>query len=225
MSQPAVTTDNRPLVGSTGDVYTAPVGTPAPDDIEAPAAPWVKLGLISEDGATWTPPAEETTDIGAWQTPYPVRILTTSLTTSVQFALMEWDRDTLPFALGGGTFTDDAVGGTTTFHPPDAGKSEERALFMKVLDDPIAVGLYYPKGRVSERGETTFVRDEAALLDVTFSIVGDVTMEPYNLIFPTEDFPAAVVVFGAEGGTTRRSEDTPTAPTTPSAEYTPAQAA
>ena len=212
MTQP--TTDNRPLVGSYGDVYTAPAGTPAPADLDAPATPWVKLGLISEDGATWTPPTEETTDIGAWQSPYPVRIVTTSLTTSIQFALMEWDRDTLPFALGGGDFTDDAVGGNTTFHPPAAGAAQERALFLKVLDDPITVGLYYPKGRVTERGETTFTKDEAALLDVTFGIVGDVLLEPYNLIFPTEDFPAATVLGALEGGS-ERSPQTPSAQSEP----------
>ena len=201
MTQPAVTTDGRPLVGSYGDVYTAPVGTAAPADIEAPAAPWVLLGLISEDGATWAPPTEETTDIGAWQTPYPVRILTTSLTTTVQFQLMEWDRETLPFALGGGTFDDTGVD-SVVYHPPGAGESEERAIFIKVLDEPVAMGIYYPKGRVQERGDAVFRRDEAALLDVTFGIIGDPVLEPYNLIFAKDAFPVAVT------GTLAQSEPT-----------------
>src|SRR6185295_16428001 len=117
-----VTTDNRPLVGAYGDVYSAPSNTPQPTDIDNPGSAWTKLGLISEDGATWTPPAEETSEIKAWQSAYPVRIVTTGLSTSLQFALMEWDRVSLPFALGGGSFTDD--GTITTFHPPAAGASQ-----------------------------------------------------------------------------------------------------
>lgn len=184
-----ITTEDRPLVGAYGDVYTAPSGTAPPDTIDAPAAPWVLLGLVSEDGATWTPPTEETTDIGAWQSLYPVRILTTSLSTSISFALMQWDRNTLPFALGGGTFSEDAVNSTTTYHPPAAGEAEERAIFIKVLDDPIKMGIYYPKGRISEREDAVFKKDEAALLGVTFGILGDTSLEPYNLIFDSTTFP------------------------------------
>lgn len=189
MTQPAVTTDNRPLVGSYGDVYTAPANTPAPIDIDTPGAAWTKLGLISEDGATWTLPAEETSDIKAWQSAYPVRIVTTSLSTSLQFSLMEWDRVTLPFAMGGGTFSEDATNGLTIFHPPAAGAQLSRALFMKVLDAPVKMGLYYPQGRITERGDAAFKVDEAALLDLTFGIEGQVDVEPYNLIFDSAAFP------------------------------------
>jgi hypothetical protein len=193
------TTGNRPIVGAYGDVYTAPIGTAPPTDLSTISAPWILLGLVSEDGATWTPPTEETTDIGAWQTPYPVRIVTTSLTTSVNFALMQWDRNTVPFALGGGTFEDSAD--TVIFHPPAAGESVERALFIKVLDEPVAMGIYYAKGRVSEREDAVFKRDEAALLNVTFAIVGDMNSEPYNLIFDSDTFPSGVVATGATAGT------------------------
>lgn len=200
MTAPVVTTDNRPLVGAYGEVYSAVENTVAPTDIDDPGPAWTKLGLISEDGATWTPPEEETSEIKAWQSAYPVRIVTTGLSTSVQFQLMEWDRDTLPFALGGGTFTDD--GPLTTFHPPAAGASMSRALFMKVLDSPVKMGLYYPKGRITERGEAVFKTDEAALLDCTFGIEGQIGVEPYNLVFDTATFPAAgIAATGATAGT------------------------
>lgn len=193
MTQPAVTTDGRVLVGAYGDVYTAPAGTAVPTGwpATAPADPWVKLGLVSEDGATWTPPAEETTDIKAWQSPYPQRTVTTALTTSVAFGLMEWDRDTLPFALGGGSFEDDLIGGTTIFKPPGPGESEERALFIEVLDSPIKMAIYYPKGRITGRDDTAFNPGEAALLNVTFGILGAPDTDPYNLVFDTDTFPAA----------------------------------
>jgi len=199
MTQTLTTTADRPIVGAYGDVYTAPVGTAPPTDPNNVAVPWIKLGLISEDGAAWTPPAEETTDIKSWQSMYPVRIVTTGLTTSVKFSLMEWDRDTVPFAMGGGYFEDTAT--STIFHPPAAGEAAERALFIKVLDDPVAMGIYYPKGRVSSREDTSFKKDEAALLGVTFAIVGDMTLEPYNLIFDPATFPAGIPATGAVAGT------------------------
>jgi hypothetical protein len=38
-----ITTDNRPLVGAYGDVYSAPSNTPPPTDIDDPGAAWTKL--------------------------------------------------------------------------------------------------------------------------------------------------------------------------------------
>lgn len=183
-----VTTDNRPLIGAYGDVYTAPANTPIPTSIDDPGAAWIKLGLISEDGATWTLPADETSDIKAWQSAFPVRIVTTGQTTSLQFALMEWDRSSLPFVMGGGTFAD--VGELTTFTPPAPGTAQSVAIFMKVLDAPVKMGLYYPKGRVTERGDSAFKVDEAALLNVTFSVEGQVGVAPYNVVFDKNAFPA-----------------------------------
>lgn len=190
MTQP--TTDGRPVIGAYGDVYTAPAGTAAPTDLTTPGTPWVKLGLISEDGATWTLPTEETTDIMSWQSQYPVRRVTTSMDTSVNFALMEWDRVTLPFALGGGTFTDGAT--VVTFHPPKAGEAESKAIYVYVKDGTIEFGIYMEQGRVTDRGESNFKPDEAALLDITFSIeVSDPAKDPYQLLFKTSSFPAATV--------------------------------
>jgi hypothetical protein len=197
-----ITTDNRPLVGAYGDVYSAAANTPCPTDIDNPGAAWTRLGLISEDGATWTPPEEETSEIKAWQSAYPVRIVTTGLSTSLQFQLMEWDRDTIPFALGGGEFTED--GTLTVYTPPAAGASVSRALFMKVLDSPVKMGIYYPQGRITERGDAVFKTDEAAVLDVTFGIEGQIGVDPYLLVFDSATFPpegGSIVATGATAGT------------------------
>lgn len=181
--------DDWPLVGANGDVYLAPDGTPIPDAIaDLDAAPWAKVGLISEDGVTWTPPEEETEDIGAWQTPFPVRILTTSLTTSMGFGMLEWDRVTLPIALGGGTF-DDTGTEFVVYKPPAAGLSVVRALFVKVLDTPRVAGIFFAHARVSEREDINFKRDEAAILNVTFGILGTSTDDPYNIVFNKSEFP------------------------------------
>lgn len=198
-----VKTNEQPIVGAYGDIYTAPVATPPPafptTSVPIPA-PWVKLGMISEDGASWTPPEEETEEIKIWQSPYPARVVTTGLTSSLSFALDGWDRDTVPFALGGGTF-EDVTGppASVLFHPPGPGESVSRAIFLLVLDGEVKLGLYFAKGRVTGRDDTSFKPDEAALLQVEFSlevyIKADGTPEdPYNLVFDGTTFPAATVM-------------------------------
>src|SRR3954466_7348475 len=174
----------RPVVGANGNVYTAALGTALPDAWgDLAAAPWTKLGLVSEDGVTWTPPAEETEDIGAWQTPFPVRIITTSLTTTCAFGLLQWDRETIPYALGGGTFEDVTPGGLTVYHPPAPGESVERALFIEILDTPFHMGIYYAKGRITERDDVVFQNSDAAVLQATFALLGQEGVDPYNLLF------------------------------------------
>jgi hypothetical protein len=203
----AVMTNDQPIVGAYGDVYTADVGTPVPTDIDDPGAAWTRLGMISEDGASWTPPEEETEEIKIWQSPYPARVVTTGLSSSLSFALDGWDRVTVPFALGGGVFVDDAT--TVVYHPPGPGESQSKAIFMKVLDGDVKMGLYFPKGRVTSRDDTAFKPDEPALLNVEFSLesytkAGMSQPEPpYHLVFDSASFPAGgpIVATGATAGT------------------------
>lgn len=191
----AITTNSQPIVGAYGDVYSAPAGTPVPTSIDDPGAAWTKLGMISEDGASWTPPEEETEDIKIWQSPYPARTVTTGLTSSLTFALDGWDRDTVPFALGGGSFED--AGSTVIYHPPGPGESETKALFMKVLDGTVKLGLYFQKGRVIGRDDSVFKPDEAALLNVEFGLLAEAGADPYNLVFDAATFPSGNVATGA----------------------------
>lgn len=196
-----VTTNSQPVVGAYGDIFSAASGTAIPASFDAVDTDplWTKLGMISEDGASWTPPEEETEDIKIWQSSYPARTVTTGLSSSLSFALDGWDRITVPFALGGGTFEDS--GTTVVYHPPAPGESEVRALFLKVLDGPVKLGLYFAKGRVIGRDDAVFKPDEAALLNVEFGLLGDPTLDPYNLVFDQATFPAGVAATGATAGT------------------------
>jgi hypothetical protein len=203
MTSPTVTTNSQPIVGAYGDIFIAPVGTPPVTitDWDNPPAPWQILGMISEDGASWTPPEEDTSDINTWQSLYSNRTVTTGLASSMAFALDGWDRVTVPFALGGGSFEE--TGDSVIYHPPGPGESESKAIFLKVLDGPVKLGLYFPKGRVTGRDDTVFKKDEAALLNVTFSLEGSVLYDPYELVFDPATFPAngTVAATGATAGT------------------------
>lgn len=213
----AVMTNTQPIVGAYGDIYSAAAGTPVPTNIDDPGPAWTMLGMISEDGASWTPPEEETEEIKIWQSMYPARVVTTGLSSSISFALDGWDRVTIPFALGGGTF-DDVVGppAQVVYHPPGAGEAETRALFLKVLDGPVKMGLYFAKGRIISRDDAVFKPDEAALLQVEFGLLGDPNYEPYNLVFDATSFPAeAVAATGATAAAGAAGAWTPAGATAP----------
>jgi hypothetical protein len=184
-----ISTADQPIVGAYGDIYTADVGTPIPTVLDTPGASWTKLGMVSEDGCSWTPPEEETEDIKIWQSPYPARTVTTGLTSSLAFALDEWDRESVPFALGGGSFED--AGTTVIYHPPGPGESEMKAIYVYVKDGDVKMGIYFAKGRVISRDDSVFKPDEAALLNVEFGLLVDEGNDPYNLVFDSATFPAA----------------------------------
>lgn len=197
-----IKTNEQPIVGAYGDVYSADVGTAIPVDLAAPGAAWTKLGMVSEDGVSWTPPEEETEDIKIWQSPYPKRTVTTGLTSSVTFALDEWDRESIPFALGGGLFTDQ--GTNVVYSPPAPGESEMKALYVYVKDGDVKMGIYFAKGRVVSRDDSVFKPDEAALLNVEFGLLVEEGSDPYNLVFESGTFPpagGAVAATGATAGT------------------------
>jgi len=196
-----ISTADQPIVGAYGDIYTADVGTPIPTVLDTPGASWTKLGMVSEDGCSWTPPEEETEDIKIWQSPYPARTVTTGLSSSLAFALDEWDRESVPFALGGGTFEDAAT--TVIYHPPGPGESEMKAIYVYVKDGDVKMGIYFAKGRVISRDDSVFKADEAALLNVEFGLLIDEGSDPYNLVFDSATFPpdaTAIAATGARAG-------------------------
>jgi hypothetical protein len=194
-----VKTNDQPIVGAYGDVYSAAVGTAIPTILDTPGAGWTLLGLVSEDGVSWTPPEEETEDIKVWQSPYPKRTVTTGLSSSVTFALDEWDRESIAFALGGGEFND--VGTNVVYTPPAPGDSEMKALYVYVKDGDVKMGIYFAKGRVISRDDSVFKPDEAALLNVEFGLLVEEGRDPYNLVFETATFPPAGGTVAATGAT------------------------
>ncbi len=158
------------VVGASGDIYTAPVGTTAPTDpTSAYAAGWsASLGYLTEDGVSWAPSVENNL-IGAWQSFYPIRALIASRNITVGFSLMQWNTETLRLAFGGGEVTEPS-NNVFKYTPPDASEQDERALGIDWADGDEHYRLIIPKGIVSDIGETNLVRTDAAVLPITFSI-------------------------------------------------------
>jgi hypothetical protein len=170
------------VVASHGDIWVAPVGTALPTSVSAtPNAAFIKLGLVSEDGVAFSN-APEIESYGAWQRKNPVRRERVSETTSLSFALEQWNADTVTFAFGGGAIVD--LGGNSyRYDAPDQDDAlDERAIILDWQDGPNSKYRFVAaRGNVSDAVETTLSRSALALLPIAFEVLGPDTGPPWQL--------------------------------------------
>jgi hypothetical protein len=154
------------LVGASGKVWTAELGVTAPTNAAtAMPAGWYDLGYVSEDGATFTE-GKEITDIGAWQSFYPLRKIVTSRLVTVSFGLEQWNNATIELALGGSVTANAAE---WKYEPPAPEVLDLRQLAVEWFDGALQYRLYIRRGLVSENVEINLQRTSAAMLPITFS--------------------------------------------------------
>lgn len=158
------------VIAANGTVRVAPVGTAEPTTpTEAPAAAWVDLGYITEEGATFTD-SKEIEDILAWQSFYPVRKIVTGKEAAVSFSLRQWNEATIPLAFGGGAVTNPTTG-VWRYAPPSPEDIDERALMLDWQDGDKNYRLIIPKGLVTDAVETNLVRTDSAVLPISFAAI------------------------------------------------------
>lgn len=189
---PAATSpsSSQVLVGASGTVYLAPVATAAPTDSgTALNVGFIEQGFISPDGVTIRD-SKDVTEIGAWQSPYPVRRLVTGRQFEVEFALEQVNWSSLPFAMGGGTLTEPTPG-EYKYTSPDADDLDPRAMVIEWADGAARnYRLYIPQGIVTAQVEFTVKRDEAVMFPITFGAIYDGTNPIYSLFSDDVAFEA-----------------------------------
>lgn len=175
------------IVAPFGHVYVAPVGTAQPSTIASSLnAAWIDLGYLSENGISGTF-GVETTDIRAWQAETPVRRIITSRTGEISFELMEWSKDSVELAFGGGTWTEDA-GDLMHYVFPTADNSiSEKALLFDVEDGLTHLMFCFERCTLSGGGSFQFVRGAAAVLPVTLGLLANETTGAVGKIVGTQD--------------------------------------
>lgn len=157
------------VVAGTGSIKVAPVGTAEPADIEtAPSVTWVDLGFTTEDGVEFTFD-RETTDIMGWQSRDPLRTIATAEPKSVKFTLLQLNKETWKFALGGGTTSGSL--GLYLYEPPTPGSVDERALMIEMVDGAVTYRFIARRGM--QQGAVAFsgVRDDATSLPIDFKVL------------------------------------------------------
>ena len=176
----ALVSDNV-RVGVTGAVYVAPSATALPTSTAASLnAAFTDVGYIGEDGVT-TSTGTDTSEIKAWQNGDVVRRVQTSHDFTVQFAMIETNAKSLELYYGNYT-----SGGAGSGSVQVTGTQPYRGSFVvHVVDDTDLIRIVIPDGQVSERGDVSYVNENAVSLDVTITCYPDASGVKAYLYFET----------------------------------------
>lgn len=181
------------VVGANGRVLVAPISADMPDDIESDlSVDWTEVGFVSEDGVQFTD-SKDITDIPAWQSFYPVRKVVSGKTSTIEFAMRQWNRTTVVFAFGGGAVS--SVDGVSIYKPPAPGTLDSRAVCVEWVDGGDTFRLVMPNGIASGDVSPQVVRTAATDLAVSFEATpdgtpddGDLSTEPWYIITDSDSF-------------------------------------
>ncbi len=127
-----------------------------------------EVGYIGDDGATFTK-SEEVEDIMAWQSPNAVRKIVTSRNFGASCPLLQWNRDTVALAFGGGEWTEPKVG-TFRFDPPsDYDALTEWVVVLETIDGDRTDRWVVERGTITGDIETQATRSGAMVVPVDVS--------------------------------------------------------
>src|SRR5688572_22664959 len=167
---PQLNADNVRVFG-TGHFYIAPYGTTLPTTLTTnPASNFLDLGYISEDGVTIQPEVG-VTEIMAWQSWSPVRIVGSSRVHRLTVPAMEMKDVTWVAAFGGGEWA--SVDSTTeVFTPAEAGTVTEWSGVFDRTDGLITYRDVYDRMVLTTVGEVGHGKTVPTILTLTFTVIG-----------------------------------------------------
>lgn len=167
------------VIGTSGHLYLAPIGTTAPTDATtALAAAWKELGYTDENGVAITP-TEAHQDFKAWQSFYVIRRQITDRGLTIATALRQWNGPNFQLLFGGGTFT--GTPGAFKFVPPDPSVVDQHALVIDVLDGTATYRWYFPGVMAIPGGDIPMNRGAMADLKVAFELMVQANANPFEV--------------------------------------------
>jgi len=184
-------------VAGTGTVWVAPEGTSIPSDLAVPPSPWIDMGYTSDDGVTVTISRDQE-DINAWQATDPVRVLVTAEPKTVEFELLEFDRESIVLAFRGGAWTGSDPG-PYVYTPPAAGASDVRAMLIDAFDGSQQFRLVYPRVQLQGDVEFSLVRTDAVRLPLEFAVLA--STPSWSIIGDLPGFGTATVLVASDSMT------------------------
>lgn len=158
---------NETVVGGSGEVYVAAVGTalPAGPSVALNAA-FVGLGYHTEDGVSLNQ-TPNVVEHQVWQSRYPIRRELDTFDFQITFSLVQFNEETVKLAFGGGSIS--SVSGGYKYTPPQAGEAiDERALVVDVDDGSERTRIVVPRGSVTEAVDVSYNRGALGALPITF---------------------------------------------------------
>lgn len=159
-------------VAGNGRVYIAPKGTALPADLAAPAAEFVDIGGVSDDGATISRSVDQE-GVNIWQSASPARYLITGVEVTVQMTLMQFNEVTLPLYFGGGEVVPSGVDPNIiyTFDISSNADMDERVMLIDAFDGTLQYRYIFPRVQVQDTDDLALKRTEASGLAITFGVL------------------------------------------------------
>jgi hypothetical protein len=149
-------------VAVTGAVSYATTAAPAPTTADGVLdAAFRDVGYISEDGVVETRD-RSTGNVVAWQGSKVVRSVVTESSISVQFTMIETNRNSVELYYGSPV---NGADGSVEIDPGETGG--RRAMVVDYIDGDKFVRLYLPQAEMMEPGESNLTSGDAVGLDVT----------------------------------------------------------
>lgn len=175
------------LVAVSGDVYVAPVDTPTPTLVRATLHPdFYKIGFVSEEGVSLAVNPEVGEEV-AWQEQHPVRRDLERQRIAVTFDMLQWNAETVRFALGGEIRMSGPNEWVLDFPDSDGFELDERAIVIDWDDGDEPFRLVFKRGTVLGGLTTTLSKSSMAVLPIGFDVLAtDDDGSPGSLFFSTE---------------------------------------
>lgn len=148
---------------------------------------WTSLGFATEDGPQFTFDRSTTKKKG-WQSLGTLRTLITEFPTQVEFALMQWNDDSLRLGLGGVVIS--GAGGGVKIEPEDPSFLDIRQLIIYGVDDTRHFGFYFPRCQNTKALAFPWKRTDTSDLPIGMEVLEPTDESPRYTIF-TDD-PAFV---------------------------------
>lgn len=158
------------VVGSTGHIWRAPVGTAFPTNItaEVDETLWTDLGYVTEEGPRFNF-GRETNELMAWQSYDPIRMLIAKVPKEIQHDFLQWNMNTLATAMGGGTWT--GTDPNYQYEPPDESYIDFFAEIIEIVDGDYSFRFCFRKVQNTSGVEFAATRDSAMILPVTVKVL------------------------------------------------------
>lgn len=171
----------------TGTLYIAEVGATEPATYSDPFddAEWFECGHLSDAGPRFSF-GKARTDVRSWQSyPDPVRTLKGESINTIAADLLQWNRDNITYALGGGAWTDDG-GGDFTFEPADASADNIKAVAVEGIDGEYGYRFIFRRTETRANVDFAFTPTALAPLPIQATVLAAPTgLKPW--IFQTND--------------------------------------
>lgn len=158
-------------VAITGELYKAPLGSPAPtDSVTALAPAYIGLGYVSDDGVTesWDDSVEK---IVAWQNATTVRSATTESTGSLQLKLIQTNVAVLEAYYRGSRVTRPTAGRFRLDVKPIV--ADPSMWVLDVVDGNRLTRTFIGNGEITERGEIPYASGSPVGYEITIAVYPD----------------------------------------------------